>query len=225
MKKIGRTVYLLTPGTYIHCSNDAVTFELESGIKQKLPFDAISNIVIFYNTTLSSYVMYQCSQYKIIISYISTGGTYYGSFVGNLSGNVCLRKKQFDMINSQSSIDFVRNLIASKITNSIWTLTYFAHHNDNKDDIYNAVYKLRNNLQQLKTLNDIDAIRILEANSASIYYSVFDYLLKTDDANMLFEKRSKRPALNNCNALLSLLYTIKTINLFLRGTVQENGLV
>lgn len=154
--------------------------------------------------------MYQCSKHHILISYISSYGTYYGSFIGSETGNVLLRKKQFDMIGSDAAVDYVRNLIGAKLYNSVWLLSYFGHHNDNKDAIRTVIARLRFNIDKLRDMTDIDDMRILEANSASEYFSVFDLLLKTDDINMSFNKRTKRPPLNNTNALLSFLYTIAT---------------
>ena len=175
-----------------------------------MAYHVVGQIIIFYNTTLSSYVMYQCSKHHILISYISSYGTYYGSFIGSETGNVLLRKKQFDMIGSDAAVNYVRNLIGAKLYNSVWLLSYFGHHNDNKDAIRTVIARLRSNIDKLRDVTGIDDMRILEANSASEYFSVFDLLLKTDDINMSFNKRTKRPPLNNTNALLSFLYTIAT---------------
>lgn len=210
MTSVGKTVYLLTEGTYIHCENDTITFEMKDGRKQKLAYHVISEIIVFYNTTLSSYVMYQCSKHNIVVSYISVYGNYYGSFVGGFSGNVLLRKLQFDTIDTDKATDYVRNLIGSKLYNSVWLLSYFGHHNDNKDAIYQSVDRLREDIKILKTMNSVADIRLLEANAASEYFSVFDLLLKTDDDLMKFERRTRRPPLNNINALLSFFYTFAT---------------
>lgn len=227
MHNIGKTVYLLTEGTYIHCEDDAITFEMSDGRKQKLAYHVISEIIIFYNTTLSSYVMYQCSKHQIIVSYVSVYGNYRGSFIGGFTGNVLLRKKQFDMVDTDRAADYVRNLIGAKLYNSIWTLSYFGHHNDNKDAIKLVIDRLRKDIDALKTMTDITDMRLLEANAAADYFSVFDLLLKTDDEDMKFEKRSRRPPLNNTNALLSFFYTlamnISGSALLCRGLDSECG--
>lgn len=227
MFSVGKTVYLLTEGTYIHCENDTITFEMKNGTKQRLAYHVVSEIIIFYNTTLSSYVMYQCSKHQIIVSYISTYGVYYGSFVGGFTGNVLLRKKQFDMIDSEKSVNYIRNLIGAKIYNSIWLLSYFGHHNDNRDTIKVVIGRLRDDICKLKIMTSVDEMRLLEASAASDYFSVFDWLLKTDDVDMKFQKRSKRPPLNNINALLSFFYTlamnISGSALMCRGLDSECG--
>lgn len=227
MITIGKTVYLLSEGTYIHCDNETITFELKDGRKQSLAYHVVSEIIVFYNTTLSSYLMYQCSINKIIIHYVSHYGTYMGCFTGILTGNVLLLKKQFDMINTDRSIDYVRNLLCAKIKNSVWVLNYFGHHSNNREFIKSAVEQLRSKLVLLQDMSSIDDMRLLEAGAASVYFSVFDYLLKTDDELMWFYKRSRRPPLNNVNALLSFFYTFATSisasALLCRGLNSECG--
>ena len=210
MITVGKTNYLLSEGTYIHCDDDTIMFELKNGIKQSLAYHVISEIIIFYNTTLSSYVMYKCSINKIIIHYISHYGSYIGCFQGTLTGNVLLAKRQFDMINTDRETVYVKNLLCAKIRNSIWLLNYFGHHSSNKDKIKIVVNRMKEQIFTLRNMTDINDMRIVEANTASMYFSVFDYLLKTDDSDMLFVNRSRRPPLNNTNALLSFFYTFAT---------------
>lgn len=209
MQVVRKTIYLLTEGTYIHCENDTITFEMKNGTKQKLAYHVIDSIIIFYNTTLSSYVMYECSKHQIVISYISAYGRYLGSFIGEISGNVLLRKKQFDMIDDIKSVDLVRNILGAKIHNSIWTLQYFGHHNENREYIKEISDELRDYINDLKDMKNIDDMRLLEAKAASRYFSVFDLLLKSG-CDMIFDKRTKRPPLNKINALLSYLYSMMT---------------
>lgn len=228
MITIGKTVYCLTDGTYIHCDNDSIVFELSSGMKQKLAYHVISEIIIFHTTTLSTYVMDKCGQHNIIVHYISNYGYYKGSYFGRYSSNVILRKCQFDMISdNQKSLLYVRNLLCAKIKNSMWTLRYFGHHAADSEAIKITIGRLKSYIDKLKSTDCIDDLRILEANAASEYFSVFDDLLKVCDNDMQFERRSRRPPLNNINALLSFFYTLATSisdsALMCRGLDSECG--
>ena len=171
--------------------------------------------------------MYQCSKHNIVVSYISYYGRYYGSFIGSFTGNVLLRKRQFDMIDTDKAVHYVRNLIGSKIHNSIWALSYFGHHNDSRSRIKETTARLRRDIDLLRAADDINDIRGIEAQAAADYFSVFDLLLKTSDPDMRFEKRSRRPPHNNINALLSFLYTMMTNSccsaLLCRGLDSECG--
>ncbi len=57
---------------------------------------------------------------------------------------------------------------------------------------------------------DAEALRGAEGEAASLYFSVFDLLIRSPDAAMRFRGRSRRPPLDPINALLSFLYTLLT---------------
>lgn len=50
----------------------------------------------------------------------------------------------------------------------------------------------------------------IEGLVAQIYFSSFDYMIKSRNENMKFIERSKRPPINYCNAMLSFFYTLFT---------------
>ena len=209
MIKVGLTLYLFNK-CYIHCKDDVI--EIVSDDKKcRFPYENVSEILLFYkDITLSSYLVQKCSENNIIIHCLSPYGFYQGAFWGQLSGNVVLRKKQFDMIHTEKEISYAKNEIAGKLYNSAWMLSYLGHHNSEREIIKDASCYLRECKSKLKNLNSLDDIRILEANAACKYFSMFDYLIKTDDAQMQFDKRTRKPPLNNVNALLSFFYTLLT---------------
>ena len=81
---------------------------------------------------------------------------------------------------------------------------------ENADALYLVADRLKNHISKLPELEKIEDLRIAEANAASEYFSVFDNMLKHDDESMSFRKRTRRPPENNCNAIMSLLYTLFT---------------
>lgn len=207
MTRVGKTLYLFNDESCIHNEEDALVIRTKEK-SHKFPYGNIDSIVIFGDTSLTTPVIYQCLDHGIVIHGISTYGNYRGCFQGVPTGNVVLRKKQFDMIGTNKEVQYVKNEIAGKIQNSIWFLSYQGHHNSNKEQIDIAIAKLRSYKRDLKTYNNLDEIRLLEARAASEYFSTFDYLIKSDDVNMTFLRRSKRPPLNNVNVLLSFFYTM-----------------
>lgn len=209
MWSVGRTIYLVSEGSYVRCNDVTITVDMKDGSSHSVGYDAISQIVIFYDaTTLSAYVMRCCAEHLITIHYISCYGKYIGSFMGDKTGNVLLRRLQFQMIGSSKSLELVRNLLCAKFRNAAWLLKYFGYHNTQKNKIDNVVDSIRVCTKSLKLLQSIDDMRVLEAQVAKLYYSCFDDLLKVED--FCFEKRSQRPPLNEMNALLSFFYTMCT---------------
>jgi CRISPR-associated protein Cas1 len=54
----------------------------------------------------------------------------------------------------------------------------------------------------------VDGLRGIEGNAARIYFEVFDHLIAQQKESFFFRERSRRPPLDNVNALLSFLYTL-----------------
>lgn len=211
MYQLGKTIYVLSEKTYIHCDDKTLTIVKDDGLRQSIPYEQVSEIIFFFNTTLSSYVMYQCSLHSIIVCYVSVYGKYYGQFIGIYRSNVLLRKAQFDMIGTEKALNYVKNLIAGKIQNCVGLLRYLSKNNMNKTSIMNVVDGLVSDKRKLLSCASIDDVRFVEETAAARYFSIFDLLIKVSDVNMQFIKRSKRPPENNVNALLSFLYTMMTL--------------
>src|SRR5690606_19904156 len=56
----------------------------------------------------------------------------------------------------------------------------------------------------------LDRLRGSEGEAASLYFSIFDHLIRSPDPEMRWRGRSRRPPLDPVNALLSFLYTLLT---------------
>ena len=56
----------------------------------------------------------------------------------------------------------------------------------------------------------LDLLRGSEGEAASLYFSVFDHLIRAPDPELRWAGRSRRPPLDPINALLSFLYTLLT---------------
>lgn len=209
MNKIGQTLYILSDDVYLHCRHGAIEMQNKvTGDKQSIALENVSNIIIFSHAVISCDFVYACDGAHIAVTYNSPTGKAFGRFVGTNTGNVILRKLQFDMIDSEKELQFVKNIIGAKIHNQVWLLKYLSDHNYYADDIKKKAKSLSAIIMKIKDTPSIDAIRNLEASAATIYFSAFDYLIKVD--NMKFEIRSRRPPKNRCNALLSFFYSILT---------------
>jgi CRISPR-associated protein Cas1 len=71
-----------------------------------------------------------------------------------------------------------------------------------------AATDLQQSLQDLQEQDDLDAIRGIEGIAANVYFNVFDYLINSNKEAFFFKQRSRRPPLDNVNAMLSFLYTL-----------------
>lgn len=216
MKIINKILYVTTENLVLHCHNKTITLTFKDEEKLRIPISLIEEIIIFGNTMISNYVIKECYENNIIISYVSVYGNFCGRFYGKTNGNILLRKKQYDLYNNMDErVKIVKNIILGKFVNSKNVLMRVAKDSNEikkKNSLIEAANKINSNINILKNMNNIDSIRGLEGAVANIYFNSFDSMLKTNDSLMFFDKRSKRPPKNNCNAILSFLYTLLTLN-------------
>ena len=215
MYRVNRVLYILNEGTYIHCELDSFIIKTSDNEKTRIPTNLISQVVIFGNTTVSSYFIKYCSEHKILVSYISEFGVYYGGLRGKTVGNILLRQMQYRLYdNSETRVSTARNIILGKAINSSAVLRYTAKDASEAKafKIKLAQRKIEGLLDELKQADSIERMRGLEGTISQIYFGVFDCMIKSEDSSMLFEKRSRRPPENNTNAMLSLLYSLLTLN-------------
>ena len=65
-------------------------------------------------------------------------------------------------------------------------------------------------LQYIQNAESKEQLRGYEGEAASIYFSVFDELILQQKKDFSFRGRSKRPPMDNVNAMLSFVYTLIT---------------
>ena len=212
MRKIGNVLYLIDD-SQLNVESGAILLTKSDGSKSKFPSSLIESIVIFGNTTISSQVIRFCSQNNISLSYVSMYGKLYGTFHGEFNRCVLLRKKQYDMYNTEKAFNISKNIMLAKFLNSKNILLQSAKDATNNEiknsliDNANKISSLKNNLTNCTEDSELMGI---EGLVAQIYFSSFDYMIKSRNENMKFIERSKRPPLNYCNAMLSFFYTLFT---------------
>ncbi len=210
MKKLLNVLYIITENSYLHCENNTICVKIGGADKVRIPAHTIESIICLCNTTVSTPFIGFCGENGISLSFHSDNGKFYGRIYGAVNGNVLLRRKQYGIIGKSDSVEIVRNILRGKIINSKNTLMRAARgtSNDEENSLRKAACLLEEQLLLLETADTIDSMRGIEGSAASIYFRVFDYMMKTEDNKMLFEKRSRRPPENRTNALLSFVYML-----------------
>lgn len=208
MIQIGKTLYVMNDKTYIHCEHD--TFIIENGEnKERIPVSIIQQIIIFGHTSISDYMIKECADNNILVSYVSPSGRYFGSFYGKNVGNVVLRQKQYSLYeDTNRRLNLTKNIVLGKALNQRNLLLKYS----NVLSAQEAARHIGKVLGTLSEAKDIESVRGIEGSISSIYFGAFDDMINSSDANLKFVKRSKHPPENNFNALLSFLYTLLNLN-------------
>lgn len=213
MKKLLNTLYILTPESYLYNRNETVCIRIGGQEKVAVPAITIDSIICFGVMTISTPLIGFCAKNGISITFLSPNGQFYARVCGPVSGNVLLRKKQYESLSDRNfACTLVRDILYAKIRNSKNVLMRSARNSQGpaSDEIYKAAARLSELADSLAVCEEIDSMRGIEGACAQTYFSQFDNMLLTGDAGFRFDVRSRRPPRNEVNAVLSFAYTLLT---------------
>lgn len=210
MKHLLENIYVLTPESYVYHRNENICVSIGGEEKASVPAKQIASIIFFGKNSFSTPLLGFCAIHKITLVFLDERGRFLSRVCGPVSGNVLLRKKQYQSIDDiVFSIQLVRDMLYGKICNSKNVLMRHARNQSNVDiarEFYQAAEKLSYMAKQLGGCKDIDSMRGIEGAAATVYFAQFDAMLRTKE-NFQFKIRSRRPPRNEVNAVLSFVYT------------------
>lgn len=210
MKKLGNVLYIMTEDSYLYCENETIAVKVGGIERVMIPAHTVESIICLKNTTVTTPFIGFCGKHGISLSFHTDSGKFLGRIYGEVNGNVLLRKKQYEIMGTPDSAEIVRNVLSGKFANSRNVLLKSARDNTEQASqaLRRAADMISESFELLMKSDSIDSMRGIEGSAASIYFDVFDYMLKTDDEKMMFVKRSRRPPENSANALLSFVYML-----------------
>ncbi|MBR1859321.1 MAG: type I-C CRISPR-associated endonuclease Cas1 [Selenomonadaceae bacterium] len=208
MKQLGNVLFILTEGSYLYCQNETIAVKIGGKDKVRIPAHTIDSIVCLCNMTVSTPFIGFCGEHGIGLSFHSDYGKFYGRIQGAVNGNVLLRQQQYAWIHQPESVEVVRNILYGKIINSRNVLLKSARTQSKDDTLQHAAELLSEQCKNLENVSTIDSMRGIEGSAATIYFHAFDSMLKIDDEEMHFVRRSKHPPENRVNAILSFTYML-----------------
>lgn len=225
MKKLLETIYILTPESYVYHRNENLCVSIGGEEKASVPVNMVDAIVFFGKNTLSTSLIWFCGQHDVTLTFLDPHGRFYGRACGPVSGNVLLRKRQYDSINDSAfTSQLVGDLLFGKLLNSKTMLMRHARTakaQETADRLYQTAGLLSEFAQKLDKCPDVDSMRGVEGAAATAYFSCFDDMLASPNG-FRFQIRSRRPPRNEVNAVLSFLYTQLTHDV--RSALETVGL-
>ena len=123
MRKLLNTLYVTSPDSYLGLDGETVVVRREEKDVLRLPLHNLEGIVSFGYTGASPALMGACAARNISLCFMTQHGRFLARIVGEVHGNVTLRKTQ--CIRSQSDIDstaIAKNLIVGKLFNTRWVI-------------------------------------------------------------------------------------------------------
>jgi CRISPR-associated protein Cas1 len=167
-----------------------------------------------------------CGERGVAISFHTERGRFLARVHGFTPGNVLLRREQYRRADSvEGSAAIARSMILGKIANARTVLLRAARDHPDRTDgaaLQRATVHLDRCLGDALTPGDLDTLRGVEGEAARVYFGAFDHLITAQKADFTFHERSRRPPLDNVNALLSFLYAMLAHDL--RAACESAGL-
>lgn len=212
MRHLLNTLFVLTEDSYLALEGENVVVLRNEETLGRFPLHTLQGILYFGYKGASPALMGACARNEIGLCFLTPNGRFLARVCGETRGNVLLRKKQYDVSeNKAESCLVARNFITGKLCNARWVLE-----RTTRD------HALRVNTEQLKTASaalaaaarlasgtvDSDVLRGIEGEAATRYFGVFDEMILQSKDSFFFQTRSRRPPLDNVNAMLSFAYSI-----------------
>lgn len=213
IKTFLNTLFVGTQGAYVHLDGDTVRVKLEDEKLLQVPLHHLGSICVFGQVTVSLPLMARCADDGRSLVILTEYGRFKARLVGKTSGNVLLRKAQYDFHSDGGKcLDFAKAVVAGKLQNSRQVLMRAAREvkESDREALGDAAANVVAYLDVLQRAESLDEVRGVEGLAAQCYFEQFDAMITAQRTEFRFEGRSRRPARDRVNALLSFLYTLWT---------------
>jgi CRISPR-associated protein Cas1 len=212
VKHLLNTLYVTTQGAYLAREGETVLVRVDGETKLQVPIHTLGSIVCFGQVSLSPPLMGLCAEHSVAVSFLTEHGRFLARIQGPVSGNVLLRREQYRRADDlEMSAQIARAIVVAKIANCRTVLQRAVRdrpEDESSGKLSQAAEQLAQHLKDLEGPVLLDTVRGKEGDAARRYFSVFDYLITAQKEDFFFRERSRRPPLDNINALLSFIYTL-----------------
>lgn len=212
MKPLLNTLYITQPDAYLYLDGGNIGISVDHKTIGKVPMLNFENVVTFGRSGASPALIQNCLEKNIAITFLTAHGRFSGRVSGTINGNVVLRKQQYRRSDDENqSLQLAKNFMIGKIANQRAVLQRVTRDHPLAIDIskFREISdELHTALLGLDQAQDLDTLRGIEGNTAQLYFSLMEQMILQQKEDFSFQNRSRRPPLDNTNALLSFTYTL-----------------
>lgn len=214
MKKLLNVLYVTVPEAYLSLDGETVVIKKEEQVSMRLPLHNLENIVLFTHSGASPALMGACAERNIGLCFLTPYGRFLARVNGKTKGNVLLRKKQYLLSEDEGkSTEIAKSFLIAKIANARKVIERVLRDHALLVDtqaLIQASASLKDLMREIRGERRLAELIGIEGSAAKIYFRVFDQFILQQREVFYFRERSRRPPLDNLNALLSFLYTLLT---------------
>lgn len=212
MRSLLNTLFVTSENAYLSLDGENVVVNRDKEEVGRYPLHILSGIISFSYAGASPALMGACAKRKILLSFCTPRGRFQARVCGESQGNVLLRRTQYRVADDPAqSCRAARCFIFGKVYNARWSVerTLRDHRlRVDSDKLKKASDQLKEMLPLIAEETSMESLRGLEGASATIYFHVLDEMILNRKDDFFFRVRSRRPALDRVNALLSFAYSL-----------------
>lgn len=208
MRQHLNTLFVTREGAYLAKDGAAVDVRHEGQSLLRVPLHNLDGIVALgWDIGASAALMAGCAEAGVTLSFCTPHGRFQAAVRGFTPGNVLLRRAQYRASDDlAASAVLARPMVSAKIANSRQVLLRAARDHGSTEPLDIAIRALERSARQAAAAPDLDALRGIEGDAASVYFAVFGDLTRT--VGFEFPGRIRRPPTDRLNCLLSFCYSL-----------------
>lgn len=212
MRHLLNTLYVTSEDAYLSLEGENVLVNRDKNVAGRFPLHNLQQIICFSYAGASPALMGACAERDIGLSFFTPRGKFLARSGGISRGNVLLRRTQYRYADDpiQSCI-LARSMIFGKVYNARWSMerTRRDHKLRIDDDLFSKSCATHKELLPcILETQDPEILRGLEGAAANSYFGIFDRMILRQKEAFFFHERSRRPPLDNVNAMLSFSYSL-----------------
>lgn len=200
---------LSTYGTGLNIENNAFVVT-KGNERQRIPVENVSNIYITKSASITSDAVILAIENEIPVLFIDKGGEPLGRIWSPKYGSIStIRKGQLNFSMSPDAVEWIKNVIITKIDNQQAIILSLCYSVDDRKFIERNVHRLEVYRNKIKAL-EADAVKEIaselrgwEGAAAKIYFETLNIILPD---SLKFSERTQHPAKDPVNAFLNYGY-------------------
>lgn len=206
------TLFVTKANSVVTKDGESLLIKHQGEVALRTPVHILSGVVCLGSIHVTPQALAHCVQNGTAVSFLSENGRFWGRVQGPVSGNVLLRRRQYQASDDpQEAAAIAGAVVAAKITNCRNVLRRASRSGSvgtRTRRLGSAADALRDILARLRPREDLNSLRGIEGEAAAVYFNGFDDLIEQQKKDFSFKKRSRRPPLDPVNAMLSFAYTL-----------------
>ena len=223
------TIYVTSEEAWLRKDGANLVVEVAGAERGRAPLHLLDGVVSFGRAGASPALLAACAEGGITVSYLTPEGRFLARMEGPRTGNVLLRRAQFRVSEDGArKTVIVRGIVAAKAANQRAVIRRALRDHAQSmlpealTRLVEAERRLTDVARRMLVGPDVEVLRGQEGEAASVYFGVFNDLVRADGLAFRFTARSRRPPLDRINALLSFLYAI--LGHDCRSALEAHGL-